>query len=120
MIERTLILVKHDGVYRSLIGEIIKRFENTGLKIIGMKMAWADQNLAKNHYQLTEEWIKSVGEKTRKAYKEKGLTLKESDGEIAQKIQDFNMKFLREGPVVAIVFEGPHAVEICRKIVGHT
>lgn len=120
MIERTLILVKHDGVYRCLIGEIIKRFENVGLKTVGLKMVWADENLALNHYQITDEWTKAVAEKTRKAYKERGIEIKESDVQIAKKIRDLNIKFLREGPVVAVVLEGPHAVEICRKIVGHT
>ena len=120
MIERTLILIKHDGVYRCLIGEIVKRFESVGLKIVGMKMVWADENLASNHYQITQEWAKSVAEKTKKAYIEKGVELKESDMQIAKKIQNMNSKFLREGPVIAIVFEGPHAIEICRKIVGHT
>ena len=60
MMERSLILVKHDGVVRSLIGQIVSRFENNGLKIVGMKMVWADEELAKNHYQLDEEWAKNA------------------------------------------------------------
>ena len=118
--ERTLILIKHDGVYRSLIGSIINRFENVGLKVVSMKMMWADERLAANHYKMADEWVKSVAEKTRKAYKEKGLELKETDQQIAKKIVDMNTKFLREGPVVAIVLEGPHAIELVRKLVGHT
>ncbi len=55
MKEQTLVIIKHDGVLRGLIGEIIKRFENVGLKIQSLKMVWADENLAKNHYQITEE-----------------------------------------------------------------
>ncbi len=120
MIERTLVLIKHDGVSRSLVGTIIGRFELMGLKIAGLKMVWADDKLASNQYQLTKEWTKSVAEKTRKAFAEKGITMKETDEEIAKRIQSWNKNFLREGPIVAIVLEGPHAVELCRKIVGHT
>ncbi|MBI2658754.1 nucleoside-diphosphate kinase, partial [Candidatus Woesearchaeota archaeon] len=46
MIERSLVIIKPDGVERSLVGEIIKRFENTGLKIVGMKMVWIDRKFA--------------------------------------------------------------------------
>ena len=48
MIEKTLVLIKPDGVSRNLIGKIISRFEDTGLKIIGMKMIQADDEIAKN------------------------------------------------------------------------
>ena len=49
--ERTLVLIKPDGVQRSLSGEIIKRFENAGLKIAGIKMVWADEDFAEKHYR---------------------------------------------------------------------
>ena len=120
MIEQTLVLVKHDGVARSLVGEIIKRFETLGLKLCALKMAWADEKLAENHYKATKEWIKSVAEKTRKGFAERGINLKESDEEIAERIRKWNKQYLREGPIVAIVLEGPHAIELIRKLVGHT
>ena len=60
MIERTLVLIKPDGIYRNLIGKIISRFEDTGLKIIGMKMIQADEEIAKKHYPLDEEWAKNI------------------------------------------------------------
>ncbi len=120
MIEQTLILIKHDGVSRGLIGEIIKRFETLGLKIAALKMFWADEKLAEHHYQASKEWVKSVAEKTRKGFAERGITLKETDEQIAARIRRWNKKFLREGPVVAVVLEGPHAVELSRKLVGHT
>ncbi len=49
--ERTLVLIKPDGVVRNLIGKIIMRFEDAGLKIIGMKMVWADEKFARKHYR---------------------------------------------------------------------
>ena len=50
MIERTLVLVKPDGVQRSLTGTVIKKFENSGMKIVGMKMVWVNKALSKKHY----------------------------------------------------------------------
>ena len=120
MKERSLVLVKHDGVLRGLVGEVVRRFENIGLKIIGMKMVWADQKLTENHYTITEEWANGLGEKTRKAMAERGLKMKETNMEIAERVQGFNRKFLREGPVVAIVLEGNHAIELIRKHTGNT
>ena len=70
MTEQTLVLLKHDAIQRNLAGKIISRFEDTGLKIAGIKMVWADEKQAINHYPLDEEWAKSVYEKTKKAYEE--------------------------------------------------
>ena len=120
MIERSLILVKHDGVVKGLIGEIIRRFERASLKLVGMKMILPDEGLANNHYVVTDEWAASVAAKTRKSFAAKGIEMKETDKEIATRIQQWNIGFLREGPVVALVLEGPHAVELGRKIVGPT
>lgn len=119
--ERTLVLVKHDGVVRGLIGKIISRFEEAGLKVIAMKMIWADEKLAKNHYQLDEQWAKNVFEKTKTTQEKEGKKFPYKDHmEFGSLIQRWNIDFLKEGPVVAIVIEGPHSVEIARKIVGHT
>jgi nucleoside-diphosphate kinase len=121
MDERTLILIKPDGVKRGISGKIISRFEDAGLKIIAMKMVWADKELAKNHYFLDEEWAKSVYQKTKDNYeKEKKSFPYKNHMEIGERIQGWNINFLVEGPVIAIVLEGAHAVELVRKIVGNT
>lgn len=91
-VERTFALIKPDGVQRALVGEIISRFEKVGLKIVGMKMLWIDEEFAKNHYK------EHVG---KPFYP--GLEA-----------------MITEGPVVAMVLEGVHAVELVRKIVGGT
>ncbi len=119
--ERTLILIKPDGVVRSLVGEIISRFERTGLKIVGMKMVWADEDLAKKHYILDEQWARNVFEKTKKTREAEGQPFPHTDAlEYGRMIQGWNASFLREGPVIAIVLEGPHAIEIARKMIGTT
>lgn len=119
--QRSLILIKHDGVVRGLIGKIIGRFEDIGLKIIAMKMVWADEKLAKTHYKLDEQWAKNVYEKTKKTRLEQGQEFPFDDPlEYGKMIQSWNINFLKEGPVVAMIIEGPHAIEIARKIVGTT
>ena len=92
MMERTLVLLKPDAVKRSLMGEIISRFEKVGMKIIGMKMVWVDKDFAKKHY---------------KAHVEKKFYL----GLEAM---------ITEGPVVAMVIEGLHSIVSVRKMVGGT
>ena len=119
--EKTLILVKHDGVVRGLIGEIISRFEKTGLKVVGMKMIWPDDSKAKEHYPLDEEWAKNVYTKTKKVYDEEGKKMEYKDHmDLGETIQSWLRNFLKSGPIVAIVVEGPSAVELGRKIVGAT
>ena len=121
MIEKTLIIVKHDGVLKGLIGEVIKRFENMGLKVAAMKMVWANEEVAKNHYQVTDEWANNVFTKAKESYEKQGKEFEfDNAKEYAGMIQSWNVNFLKEGPVVAIVFEGPHAVELGRKLVGDT
>ncbi|MBW2970562.1 nucleoside-diphosphate kinase [Candidatus Woesearchaeota archaeon] len=119
MIEKTCILVKHDGIQRGLTGEIIKRFEQRGLRIAGIKMVHPTREIAKKQYQLTPAWIEKLGENTRKAAAEKGIELKESNKEIAERVQGWLVDYLCEGPIIAVVLEGHHAIEIGRKIVGH-
>jgi len=121
MLERTLVLIKPDGIVRGLIGKIISRFEDAGFKIIAMKMVWIDENFAREHYKLGEEWARNVFMKTKIAYEKEGKKFPYTDHmQFGQTIQKWNVDFLREGPVVAIILEAPHAIEIARKIVGAT
>ena len=92
MLERTLVLVKPDGVRRSLMGEILQRFERTGLKIVAMRMLTMDRDFAKRHYAA------------------------HVDKDFYPRLENF----IVSGPVVAMVVEGLHAVEMVRKLVGET
>ncbi|MBT4111019.1 nucleoside-diphosphate kinase [Candidatus Woesearchaeota archaeon] len=118
LIERTFIAVKHDGVQRGLVGEIIKRFEQRGLKLVAMKMVFPTEAIADKHYVLTPAFIEKLGENTRKAAASRGAEVKETNEEIATRVKNWNMKYLTEGPVVAMIWEGFHAIEVGRKIVG--
>lgn len=96
MIQRTLVLIKPDGVQRGLTGKIIERFENAGLKIIGMKMQWVNKEFALKHY--TEDVERRRG----------------------KHVRTWLVDFLVEGPTVALAIEGVHAINNVRKIVGET
>lgn len=118
LMERTFIAVKHDGVVRGLVGEIVKRFEQRGLRLCAVKMIKPDNELAKKHYPLTAEWVKNTAAVTRKAWEAKGIKIDETDEQVSGRINSWLTGYLTEGPVVAMVWEGIHAIEICRKIVG--
>ncbi|OHA24528.1 MAG: hypothetical protein A3D52_02860 [Candidatus Taylorbacteria bacterium RIFCSPHIGHO2_02_FULL_44_36] len=119
--EQTLVIIKPDGVQRSLIGEIIKRFERAGLKLVALKMVLPTTDHIEQHYTLDPNWRRLTGEKTIRSYKEKGLTPPSDDPlEITAKILANLKKYLVSGPVVTMVWQGAHAIEIVRKITGGT
>jgi nucleoside-diphosphate kinase len=90
--ERTLVLVKPDGVQRLLTGRILARFEERGLKVVGLKLVRADRGLAERHYA---------------AHRERpffgGL-----------------VDFMTSRPLVALALEGPNAIAVVRAMVGAT
>lgn len=89
--ERTFVAIKPDGVQRSLVGEVISRFERVGLKLVAMKMLVPTADHIEKHYEKIDE-----------------------------KIRQHLITFMTSGPVVAMVWEGAHSVKIVRKIVGST
>lgn len=92
MKETTLVLIKPDAVQRGLVGEIIKRFEQVGMKLVGMKMVWVDKEFSKEHYK----------------------------DHVGKPFYEGLEKYISSGPVVALAIEGIHAVRNVRKIVGPT
>ncbi len=124
--ERTLVLIKPDGVKRGLTGEIIGRFEKAGLKIVGMKMVWIDREHAMKHYpDARTELLQGIGQKTLETYAKYGMDPNESLGtmdplEIGKMVNSWNIDLLTSGPVVAIALEGVHAIDNVRLTVGNT
>ncbi len=119
--ERTLVLIKPDGIQRSLIGEIIKRFEQSGLKLAGIKMLVPTAEHIEKHYTVDPDWRRVTGEKTIKNYKDKGLPPPSEDPiAITAIILENLKKYMVSGPVIAMVWQGVHAVKIVRKITGGT
>lgn len=90
--ERTLVLVKPDGVQRGLVGEIVARFERKGLQLIGLRMLEVSRALAERHYAV----------------------------HAGKHFYDGLVSFITAGPVVALALEGPDAIAIVRRMVGAT
>jgi len=119
--ERTFVIIKPDGVQRSLIGEIIKRYEKIGLKLIGLKMGVTTADMIEKHYTIDPEWMRKTGEKTIANYKKKGAKPPSDDPIEITKIVLKNLKkYMTSGPVIMMVWQGAHAVGIVRKITGTT
>ena len=92
MTERTLVLIKPDGVQRLLAGRIISRFEERGLKIVGLKLVRVDRALAERHYAVHRERPFFAG----------------------------LVEFITSSPLVAMALEGPNAITVVRAMVGAT
>jgi nucleoside-diphosphate kinase len=125
--ERTLVLIKPDGVKRHLIGEIIRRFEARGLKVVALQMTLPTREQIGNHYPKNKEWITGLGNNTVKGYKEFEIqtTLLEDYGtedpyEIGLKVREWLVDFMTSGPIIKMVVEGLHSIKMVRKIVGQT
>jgi len=119
--ERTLVIVKPDGVQRSLIGEIITRHERIGLKLVAVKMMVPTKEHVEKHYTLDPEWKRKAGEKAIGSYLKKGMTPPSTDPvKVGEKVLGNLAKYLTSGPIIAMVWQGAHAVSIVRKIVGGT
>lgn len=123
--ERTLVLIKPDGVKRGMVGRILSRFEEAGLKIAALKMVQVSREYAENHYPNTPEWIRGMGEKTLQTYRDQGKDpVQEMDTddpmEIGTMIKEWNVEYLTSGPLVAFVLEGAHAINVVRKMCGFT
>lgn len=125
--EKTLILIKPDGVKRGLIGEVLRRFELRNLKIIALSMIYPTKEQMDKHYPKDKEWITNLGKNTEKSYKEFSIpsTLKQDYGtenlyEIGKQVRIWLINFMTSGPIVKMIIEGPHAIKMVRKIVGPT
>jgi nucleoside-diphosphate kinase len=123
--EKTLLIIKPDAVKRALIGTIIETFEKTGLKLLAAKMVKPEAEVIKSHYPGTPEWIAEMGNKTLLSFKQAGTDVKkvmgtEDPAKLGQFVYDRLIKYWQEGPIVAMVFEGPNAVAVARKLRGHT
>ncbi|MFQ5530987.1 MAG: nucleoside-diphosphate kinase [Candidatus Nanoarchaeia archaeon] len=127
MQERTLVLIKPDGVKKALIGEVIKRFESLGLKIIALQLTNPTREQMDMHYPKDKDYITNLGNNTLRCYKEFELpsTPEEEYGtndpyEIGLKVRGWLLDFMTSGPIVKIVVEGLHAIKTVRKITGVT
>lgn len=118
--ERTFVIIKPDGVQRSLIGEIVKRFERAGLKIVGMKFGLLDSKKIWDHYNKEDEWFLKKGNNIIKDRGDNNLLIEKEAIDYGKDIIRALEKFMTSGPVVSLVIEGNQAVAVVKKLVGGT
>ncbi|MBI2003352.1 MAG: nucleoside-diphosphate kinase [Candidatus Wildermuthbacteria bacterium] len=123
--EKTCVIIKPDGVKRGLVGECVKRIEQRGLKLIALKMIVPTEEKAKGHYPGSKEWLMGMGEKSLDTYRKYGKDPIAELGTddtlvIGNMIYGWLVRYLTEGPMVAMAVSGIHAIDMVRKIVGKT
>lgn len=123
--QKTLLLIKPDGVGRGLVGECLKRFEERGFSICGLKMVQPTREKVAGHYSGGQEWVTTLGQRTLEDMVKYGKDpLKEigtaDPHEAGKVVRDWLVDYVSSSAIVAIVVSGPDAVLMARKIVGHT
>lgn len=118
--ERTLVIIKPDGIQRGLIGEILSRFERTGLKFTSFKFLVATEKQCLEHYHKDEAWFLKKGNRIIDDLTAQNLPVEKDAMTYGRGIIDTIVKFITAGPVLAFVVEGNQSVAIVAKIVGST
>lgn len=124
--ERTFAMIKPDGVMRGAVGDVIHRFEKVGLKIVAIKMVRPTKAQVKAHYPMSDEaWVERLGEKCLSGFDSLECSVFDVLGTDDKKtlgtdVVDSLVEYLTSGPVVAMVIEGIQAIDMVRKLCGHT
>lgn len=123
--EKTLVLIKPDGVKRGLTGEVMNRIEKRGLKIVALKMIWATKEQLSDHFPKGDEWMGKLGDKGLKTFNEYNLdpiqVMGTSDRlEIGKIVKESLFEYMTSGPIVAMVIQGIHSIDMVRKLAGNT
>lgn len=125
MQEKTFVMVKPDGVVKGLVGEVISRMEQRGLKVVALKMFTPTKAQIDSHYPKNDTWVSGLGVNTKATYEKYGHDVKkhlntDDELEIGKIVRGWILNTMTAGPVVVMVFEGLHAVDMVRKVVGST
>lgn len=124
--QRTFCMIKPDGVMRGLIGEIVRRLEKAGLKVVAMKMITPTEEMVRNHYPTSDErWIARLGSKAKSGLDGLPLSAKEvygtdDESELGHTALGGLIEYMQSGPVVAMVVEGIQSIDMVRKLAGPT
>ncbi|MGB7958137.1 MAG: nucleoside-diphosphate kinase [Minisyncoccia bacterium] len=123
--EQTFVMVKPDGVRKGLTGEIIKRFEQRDLKIVALEMFMPTEKQMDEHYPKDEAWIRRLGQKSLTTYEKYGVDPVSKLGtndefEIGKMVRKWLLDYMISAPLVKMVVQGIHAVDVVRKIAGPT
>lgn len=124
--ERTFAMIKPDGVKRGVIGDVIHRFEKVGLKIVALKMVTPTSAMVEKHYPMSDEaWVKRLGDKCLSGFESLECSAfdvlgTEDQKTLGEDVTKALVEYMTSGPVVAMVIEGMQAIDMVRKLCGHT
>ena len=118
--EQTLVILKPDAIQRSLMGTVISRIENTGLKFVAMKMLLPTADQCWTHYNKNDEWFMKKGTRIVEDRKAQNLPIEKEAMDYGKDIIKSNVDFFTSGPVLAFIVEGNQSVAIVKKLVGST
>ena len=118
--ERALVILKPDAVQRSLMGEIIGRFERVGLKFTAFKFLVPTEEQLLKHYNKDDAWFRAKGERTVNDLKEAGRPVEKEAIEYGKDIIRVIVHYMQQGPVLAFIVEGNQATAVATKLVGAT
>ncbi|MFZ1626891.1 MAG: nucleoside-diphosphate kinase [Candidatus Moraniibacteriota bacterium] len=118
--ELSLVILKPDAIQRSLMGTIISRIENTGLKFVAMRLIVPKAEQCWKHYNKDEEWFLKKGSRVVDDRKAQNLPIEKEAIEYGKDIIQANVDFFTSGPVLAFIVEGNQSVAIVKKLVGGT
>jgi len=123
--ETTFLMIKPDGVKKGLVGEIIKRIEQRGLKIVRLEMAEPGREMVMKHYPTSDAWVMRLGDKLLANFEKFGYDPVAEFGTvdpktIGEQVKKWLVDYMTLGPIVKMIIQGPHAIDMVRKIVGPT
>lgn len=123
--EKTFVMIKPDGVKRGLVGEIIKRLEQRGLKLIACALIAATPRQIDRHYPKDKKWLARIGEKTMGNYLKYNIDPKTVFGTddllaIGKTVRGWIVEYLTSGPMVKMIVQGVHAIDMVRKLCGNS
>lgn len=123
--EQTYVMIKPDGVRKGLIGEIIKRFEQRDLKVVAIEMFQPTVKQIDGHYPKDKAWIARLGTKTLSTYEQYKMDPVKDFGtndpfKLGTMVRKWLIEYMVSAPLVRMVVQGLHAIDVVRKIAGST
>ncbi len=123
--ERTVVLVKPDVLQRGILGRIIQRLEDAGLKVVASRMVNVSPKTAKKHYSKSKEWKVNIGKKVVEEFHRNNIDPKKVLGtndplKLGERVYHWSIEYLTKAPLLALLVEGPHAIDRAKKVIGPT
>lgn len=125
LLEKTFVLIKPDGVERGLVGRIITKFEEAGIKIEDLKMLRTGPEMVDKLYPAKEDWLMSAGGKLLQTCEKYNIDVIDKLGtdnglELGKIVRQWQVEYIVSGPIVVMILSGNRVIEAVRKLIGDT